>query len=75
MVLDPRFDRHQPMILGGDDARAESMGQLTVTQPLPITMPGTQVGIHDRGHAHALQQTQGQRQFINSFRLNVQAGV
>jgi hypothetical protein len=63
------------MILGGDDAGAEPVGQLTVTQPLPIAVPRTQVGIHDLGHAHAVQLAQGQRQVINPFRLNVQAGV
>jgi hypothetical protein len=57
------------MILGGDDVRAEPVGQLTVTQPLPIAVSGTQVGIHDLGHPHALQQAQGQRQFINEISL------
>ena len=74
MFLGPGFDRHQPMILRGDDVRAEPVGQLTITQPLPIAMPRTQVGIHNLGHTHALQHAQGQGQRINPFRLNAPAG-
>ncbi len=75
MFLRPGVDGRQTMIPRRNDAPGETMRQLTIAQTLPITVPGTQVGIHGLRDADLAQQAECDGQIINPFRFNLNPRV